>query len=334
MPSVFTSCSKCVMEWVYTSNRDGQDDRLRTIKREPGSKTMTDATQDISTILRQTREQAGLSLEDIAAELNIRLRFLEAIEAADYEALPPPAFAAGFVRCYATYLGLDGHAISQAFRERMGASATLADLRFPEPVTESRLPGRAAIVSGFVGMAAIYFGWIHDFAGDSQMAHRAADPVPARFAELADADAVSPAGVLAAASYRPAASDAAPAERTAPARQTAPAQAPAAETTAPRAAAASDAVLQERIRLTAAADTWIRVIDGEGRERFSGVLRAGQSWTPAASGRLALSTGNAGALRLAVDGEELAAIGESGDIIEDLPLEPERLKSEYTLAMH
>jgi cytoskeletal protein RodZ len=56
--------------------------------------------------LHQKRLQRKQSLEEIAQVLKIKASFLAAIERGDFHKLPSPAYAQGFVRNYASYLGL------------------------------------------------------------------------------------------------------------------------------------------------------------------------------------------------------------------------------------
>jgi cytoskeleton protein RodZ len=56
---------------------------------------------------REARQARSLSLEEIAQATRIRVRYLAALENGDYETLPSAAQARGFLRAYASYLGLD-----------------------------------------------------------------------------------------------------------------------------------------------------------------------------------------------------------------------------------
>ena len=56
--------------------------------------------------LRRSRETRKVDLEDAVRALRIRRRYLQALEMGDYEALPGPIQARGFLRNYARYLGL------------------------------------------------------------------------------------------------------------------------------------------------------------------------------------------------------------------------------------
>jgi len=70
---------------------------------------MSDASPrpGVGSILRQAREARQLSLLQVAQALRIKPHYLEALERDDWDALPSPAHARGFLRVYATYLGLD-----------------------------------------------------------------------------------------------------------------------------------------------------------------------------------------------------------------------------------
>ena len=57
--------------------------------------------------LRQARETRQLSLEQVAQATHIRARYIQALEDGDFAALPSDVQARGFLRAYASYLGLD-----------------------------------------------------------------------------------------------------------------------------------------------------------------------------------------------------------------------------------
>ena len=57
--------------------------------------------------LRQVRQERDISLEEIALGTHIKLHYLQAIEAGDFSQLPSTVQAHGFMRAYASYLGLD-----------------------------------------------------------------------------------------------------------------------------------------------------------------------------------------------------------------------------------
>jgi transcriptional regulator with XRE-family HTH domain len=58
-------------------------------------------------ILRQTREQRGITLEEAERVTRIARRYLVALEEEDFSAFPAPVFGRGFLRNYGQFLGLN-----------------------------------------------------------------------------------------------------------------------------------------------------------------------------------------------------------------------------------
>jgi cytoskeleton protein RodZ len=61
----------------------------------------------LGSYLRQERERRNTSLESIAQVTRITLSNLEAMERDEFHLLPAPVFIRGFLRTYATHLGID-----------------------------------------------------------------------------------------------------------------------------------------------------------------------------------------------------------------------------------
>ena len=62
---------------------------------------------EIGSSLREARERRGLELNEIERATRIRSRYLRALEEEQFGRLPGRAYAKGFLRTYADYLGLD-----------------------------------------------------------------------------------------------------------------------------------------------------------------------------------------------------------------------------------
>lgn len=62
---------------------------------------------EIGHLLREARENKGLTLEDVQSSTRINVRYLSALESGNYDALPTPVHVRGFLRNYARHLGLD-----------------------------------------------------------------------------------------------------------------------------------------------------------------------------------------------------------------------------------
>lgn len=86
--------------------------------------------------LHKERLAKKLSLEDIAKATKIKSSFLAAIEKGEYSKLPSPAYAQGFVRNYAAYLGLPKAEITALFRREFDEKKAYQVL--PDSLTKTK----------------------------------------------------------------------------------------------------------------------------------------------------------------------------------------------------
>lgn len=128
---------------------------------EPTLDTARDyrSRESVGTLLRRTRESYRLALREAADQLRIRAAYLDAIERSDFDALPGPTYAVGFVRSYAVFLGLDEEQIVRRFKEEVEGIDRAQQLHFPEPVNEGKVPGGAILLVSLVMIALAYGGW-------------------------------------------------------------------------------------------------------------------------------------------------------------------------------
>ena len=66
-------------------------------------------------LLRQAREEHGLSQKEAARDLHLTSKVINAIEEDDFELIPSFVFARGYIRSYARHLGLDGQTLVAEF---------------------------------------------------------------------------------------------------------------------------------------------------------------------------------------------------------------------------
>jgi len=62
----------------------------------------------VGAFLKERRERSGTALQDVETATSIRLAFLKAIEEGSIEEHIDIAYARGFVKQYANFLGIDG----------------------------------------------------------------------------------------------------------------------------------------------------------------------------------------------------------------------------------
>ena len=113
----------------------------------------------IGDILRRVREHRGEDLGEISEYLRIRPNYLFALESSRYEDLPADAYVIGFLRTYASYLGLDGKGAVDQYRREMAGRRRKPQLSMPQPMTEGRAPTVAVLIGAAIVALLIYGIW-------------------------------------------------------------------------------------------------------------------------------------------------------------------------------
>jgi len=72
----------------------------------------------IGPILEKARKEKGLTLEEVEHATKIRKRYLAGLEREDFGVLPDAVYAQGFLKTYANYLGLDGEELSRELKDQ------------------------------------------------------------------------------------------------------------------------------------------------------------------------------------------------------------------------
>ena len=89
--------------------------------------------------MRGERATLGKTLEDIKDDIKLRVDILEGIENADLSAFPSPSFVAGYVRSYATHLGLDAQKCFKQFCEESGFVGLQAEIDGTKRVVKKKM---------------------------------------------------------------------------------------------------------------------------------------------------------------------------------------------------
>lgn len=75
---------------------------------------------EIGTTLREARVRRKLTLQQVEEDTKIRVKYLQAMENEDFDVLPGATYVKGFLRTYATYLGLDARIVLDEYTSRLG----------------------------------------------------------------------------------------------------------------------------------------------------------------------------------------------------------------------
>lgn len=267
------------------------------------------------------REARGMSLAEVAAQLRLSIRQIEALEADDYEKLPSATFLRGFIRNYAKVLQLDAAPLLEAYQAAQ-----------PQPETQAiAAPSRQIEFGAPANLLKRYFGrdanpWIKYAAGGLvvlillplglyQALHEDRPPVETKPAMEANVTPLAlpqpPAAEVTAAAPVPAAPEkapepvavqapvASPQTPVAPPAPPVPAVAPAPVAAPPvapapvAAAAPKGTVAQGRIKMVFKGDSWVKIKDGNGKTVFSQLNHAGSEQVISGAGPFSLIVGNA-----------------------------------------
>lgn len=291
--------------------------------------------------LKAARERLGLSLRDVAFSLCIRLPHLQALEEGRLSSLPGNAYALAFVRGYAGTLGLDPEEMVRRFKTESAACGQPTELVFPVPMPERGLPAGAMLLLGLVLVIGAYVGW-YRLSGEGRLPAETVTAVPERLAALAD-QALPRARPLPDAAA-PAAQKIVPtdlmtqemlANPAPPVMAISPGSAAAAQLPRQKDAMAGDGVPPMtgldtpdvgRVVVHASADAWLLVKDRNGAVLLNRILKAGETWLAPSRRDLLLTTGNAGATDIVLDGATVPSLGALGAVRHDLPLDPAMIR--------
>jgi cytoskeleton protein RodZ len=340
------------MTKVTPLNADEKSGRRRIHLREiSGDSDMPADT--VGQELRAGRLRRGDDLATVSRDLKIRKDHLEAVEEDRLENLPGRTYAIGFVRSYAGYLGLDATEMVERYKQEIsGRHDDHMQTVAPIPDEQRRLPQGWRFVAGIVVLAVGYGAWHLLSAGSAPQAvpppPSLTPPKPAAVAPqpappaTSDQTAVPSPAIDNSAAAEPAPTAPTTTDSGAPSPAATPspaqnnsalaAQVPA-ETAAPTDAAGSTIYgknnLNPRVVLKAKGDTHITVRGTNGTVYINRNLKAGDTYQlPNATG-LMLSTTNAGAVEMDLDGQAIGVAGSVDQSAENIPLDPQAIVDRF-----
>ncbi len=290
--------------------------RLHGIFEEQIEPTVSDKKMAVGPLLKKTRLAKGLRLPEIAKELCIRKIYLQALENENREELPDACYVLGFVRSYATHLGLDPQEMVERFKDEFYADFEEEDhdLHFPINEPTSRIPNAWMMGMSLIIAVLVYSAWTYSQPSDTIEAVSQVD-------EVTEEAVVQPEQTAAAVVEE----EITPAEEVVAAEVPAPVEE---ESVAPIQIATVETVQQQPalpkgvVAIRAVRETWVQVGDGERLPLISKVMRPGEVFrVPAESADMKLLTGNAGGLEILVDGTPVPAIGSYGKILRNVKLD-------------
>ncbi len=246
--------------------------------------------------LAAARESCGLTVADIARQLKLSSRQIEALETGNYARLPGTVFVRGFIRNYARLVKLDAAPLLE-YTERQLRPVLQPAPELTPPVDIPFSNGRESRWRNY-GLAAlvllipmVFFGSYYDESPES--------PEKSRQIELPPPQVMTGDAVAAAAQTQFAtASDAGPEPAPQPALIPKSEQNPPEKPTQGERSAVASRPGEHRVRLRFERESWVEIRDRHGRKIFSQFNPAGTDQAVSGTPPLTLIVGNAAGVRL------------------------------------
>jgi cytoskeleton protein RodZ len=278
---------------------------------EHGTSRTPSGDAKIGPVLEKARNERGLTLEEAEHATKIRKRYLEGLEREDYGVLPDAVYAQGFLKTYANYLGLDGEGLARELRDRRRPRreravtydyGTPRTSEFDKPLVSPGQFGRKerggisaatilTLLVALLALAAVVASLYYVGRGAQSTGQDL--PSQAGVANQQDADGQKPEP-----------------EGGTPARGT-----PAGGGGGENAAAAEPRPDSLSVVVSVEGDpSWLSVlVDGE--LAYEQIAEPGFSRTFEGQRGISIKTGNAGAVGVEVNGQDLGRLGDSGEVL-------------------
>ena len=303
--------------------------------------------------LRAARLRRGDDLATVSKALKIRKDHLEAIEEDRLDALPGRTYAVGFVRSYADYLGLDGPQCVERFKAEI-AGRSDGDVQQPVTVIDEdenrRLPQGWKIIAGVVVVLMIYGAYYVISSTSSMMSQPVTPPppqvtpkpvvahaVPSKPATVhpattatttpASGTSTTPGVATAATTSPPGQTMAAipPGQTTTPATATPTPAAGPAEAPLPKGQVFGSLNVNARVVLRVHQATRVLVQGGDGKVYINRTLQPGDTYQVPNVVGLSLTTTNANAVEIDLDGAAMGFAGKQAGMAEAISLDPQAI---------
>ncbi len=255
------------------------------------------ASGDLGKKLREARERRGVSLRQIANSTKIAVSVLEALERNDISRLPGGIFGRAFVRSFATEVGLDPEATIQEFMAQFPQDSVTVGHPTSDQIDDNQtIESDRRMAATFLRLIAlsipiaalvVYVTMGGRFGRSSAVDRPAAALAP----QTTPADAPE-------------------------ARAPAPAVANTGRATGSETGAAGDDPAREPLTVIVVVTRpcWVSAIV-DGQKQIERILQVGDRRQLEIHRELVLTAGDAGAVRMSINGVEAKSLGKNGEVV-------------------
>jgi cytoskeletal protein RodZ len=248
---------------------------------------------ELGDLLRRSREQLGLSLEEVETLTHIKSPYLQALEAENFDILPNRVAAHGFLRNYASVLKLDANHVLELYETRQGRSPASRlslspnGIQFKDISMMPRPRLSPDLLIGFLAITALV-GAILYFVYWQYMSSPEMASVTGFASPTAEAAILLPTPTP-----------------------------PPTQTPTPTATPSPLFYTGVTVELVITDQSWVQVSVDEVKA-FEGVLAAGERRQWAGNRQVIVRAGNAGGVEVIVNGESQGLMGERGQVADQV----------------
>ena len=317
---------------THLTVEEGGGQNKRRIHLREISGDMDSPLETVGQDLRAARLRRGDDLATVSRALKIRKDHLEALEEDRIELLPGRTYAVGFARTYAEFLGLDPAACVERFKTQIAGRGeeSTPTITVIDEDEHRRLPRGWKIVAAVVLVLLVY-GVYHLLvpAADKMLSPPVA-PVPSQYAPKPAHHAATkqPPKTIATQQIGTASTPVSPATnpQAPPAQAAAP---PQQEAAIPSSHVYGQTNRNTRVVLRVKQTTRVLVQGPDGTTYINRTLNTGDSYLVPDLVGMTLTTADAGAIEVDLDGVAMGTAGRKGQIGETVSLDPQAIADRY-----
>ena len=263
--------------------------------------------EDVGGLFRRKREAAGLPIEEAASRTKIAIDYIKAIEDNDFDQMPSLVSTKGFLKSYARCLGLDESEVLQMFIDSFPKLKVLPTAEVKTGITSyiqlgktERLPIPLSVII-WGGLALLLFVILNLFnLNPTSSGSKQGPPTPI---------SNNPAGTMGKPPPHDATDEGPPASGV-------PALSPPSPVTTLSPSSEENFLV---LVIEALEPSWVKVVI-DNTEKEEALLQAKDKIRWKGKKKFLLTTGNAGGIRVTLNGEDVGSLGPRGKVLHDVPI--------------